>query len=177
MKVEDVRKINWKQSPGMVAVQERLAKLEERATRACARVEELSQMVREGDQLLLQARAAEMLGESPLESVEMIQRRLKSARHETADLHATLGAVDLAKAKLAPAVRDAQSAAKLEVGVVLAPVYQKATEELRELLAKAAAVWALGFPVALNFLGLPGGKPSEDLARWHDHIDKVYGAN
>ncbi len=203
MQVEDVKRLNWKQSPGMVAVQARLAALEARETKERDRVEALSQVLRDGDHLLLQAKASEMLGESSLESVEMIQRRLESAQREITDLQSTLEALQLAKTKLEPVMKAAMSEARLEVGVKLAPVYRKATEELRELLTKAAAVnqllvavhdqamkcdlrresqarpdlKALGFPMSLNFLSLHNGQPSEDLKRWHDHIDTLYGVN
>lgn len=203
MKVEDVKRISWKQSRGMVAVQERLAALEAREMKERARVEALSQILRDGDHLLLQARAAEMLGEASDETVDMTQRRLESAQRELAELQSTLEALQLAKTKLEPVMKAAMSEARLEVGVVLAPVYQKATEELRSLLTKAAAVnqllvavhdqamkcdlrreaagrtelRPLGFPMALNFLSLPNGQPSPELALWHGHIDKFYGAN
>ena len=202
MKVEDVTRINWKASPAVVAVQARLAALEARETRERARVEALSQILRDGDHLLLQARAAVMLGEASDETVDMTQRRLESAQRELAELHATLEALQLAKTKLEPVMQAAMSEAKLEVGVVLAPVYQKATEELRELLTKAATVnqlliaihdqamkcdlrresharpdlKPLGFVMALNVLGVPG-KPSPELALWLGHTEKFYGAD
>ena len=202
MKVEDVKSISWKESPAVVAVQARLAGLEARETRERARVEALSQILRDGDHLLLQARAAELLGEASDETVDMTQRRLESAQRELAELQSTLEALQLAKSKLEPVMQAAMSEARLEVGVVLAPVYQKATEELRELLTKAATVnqlliaihdqamkcdlrresharpdlKPLGFVMALNVLGVPG-KPSPELALWLGHTDKFYGAD
>lgn len=203
MKVDDVRKIDWRQDAALLAVQEKMAGFVARETKERARLEELDQILRDGDQSLVQAHAAEMLGETSDESVEMIQQRLESARRESADLHATLKALSLAKTRLEPAVKAAQSAAKLQVGIVLAPVYRKATEALRELLARAAEVNQLlhavhdqsikcdlrreahahpglkpvCFPMALNILGVPGGKPSPELELWHDHVDKIFDAN
>ena len=202
MQVDDVKRINWKESPAMVAVQARLAGLEARETKERARVEALSQILRDGDHLLLQARASELLGEASDESVDMTQRRLESAQRELADLQSTLEALQLAKTKLEPVMQAAMSEAKLEVGVKLAPVYKKATEELRELLTKAAEVnqllhaihdqslkcdlrreahtlldlKPLGFPMALNVLGVPGNL-SPELALWQGHVEKFYRAN
>lgn len=200
MRIDEVRGLDWRQDKNLLAVEQKLEGLAERETKARARLEELDQIVRVGNQSLVQVRAAEMLSETSDESVEMIQQRLESAQRETADLRSTLEALKLARTRLAPAVLAATSAAKLQVGVVLAPVYRKAAEALRELLAKAAEVnqvlhavhdqsmkcdlrretharqdlKPLGFPVALNILGLPGGKPSPELELWHAHVDRLF---
>lgn len=203
MKIDDIMKLDWKRDKDLLAVQQKLTGLTDRETQDRTRLTELDQIIQDAERSLVQAMAAELLNETADEPAEEIQERLNAARREIVDLHTNSQALKLAQQRLEPALEAAKSEARLRVASTLAPLYQKTTEALRELLAKAAEVnqllhvihtqalkcelrrethahpglKPLGFPMALNVLGLAGGKPSPELKLWHDHVDRLFDTN
>ena len=203
MKVDDIKELDWRKDKHLLVVEQKLQALIDREKKESLRMEELERIVHDGEPSLIQARAAEMLGEPYDESAEDIQSRLESARREATDLRSNIEALKLAQTRLEPAVKAAQSEAKLRVASTLAPVLRKTTDALREQLEKAAELnqtlhaihrqslrcdlgrethgspelKPLAFLLAWNYISLPNGQPSPELARWHSQLNKLYAAN
>ena len=179
MKVDDITKLDWKKDKTLMAVQQKLAGFAERETQDRSRLADSSRSSKTQGGSIVQARAAEMLGEKTDESADEIQERLESARREIVDLQANLEALSLARTRLEPAVKAAASEAKERVAAMLMPMYRDTTEALRAQLEKAAELNKLlhvvhshtlkqdlrqevnGNPV-LKPLGLIGGMESLD---------------
>ena len=121
MKVDDITKLDWKKDKTLMAVQQKLAGFAERETHDRSRLAELEQIVQDSGRSIVQARAAEMLGEKTDESADDIQERVDSARREIVDLQANLEALSLARTRLEPAVKAAASEAKERVAAMLMP--------------------------------------------------------
>ena len=203
MKVDDITKLDWKKDKTLMAVQQKLAGFAERETQDRSRLAELEQIVQDSGRSIVQARAAEMLGEKTDESADVIQSRLESARREIVDLQANLEALSLARTRLEPAVKAAASEAKERVAAMLMPMYRDTTEALRAQLEKAAELNKLlhivhshtlkqdlrqevnGNPVlkplgslaAWNLLTIPNGNHSQEFEYWCRYTDKIFGDN
>lgn len=201
MKLEDVRKIDWRQDSDLLAVERKMAALVERSNRSSARLAELAQIVRDAEESLNHCRAAMLLSEPTSEPETVIQQRIASSRLEISEIEGGLVALTLAQTRLEPVVKAAAEEARLRVATSLLAPYRQTVSNLKALLTKAAeanrvlheihnlaskqqlarelggnkALKPLTLLLAWNFLTHPNGNDAGEFQYWTRYVDTVLG--
>ncbi|MBC7837454.1 MAG: hypothetical protein H7Y39_02255 [Nitrospiraceae bacterium] len=201
MRFEDVKKIDWKQDPDLLAVERKMAGLAERETKERARLEALGHIVRDAEESLVQCRAAMLLNEPTKETEKAIQQRLNSARLEISEIEGGLVALKIAQNRLGPTVEAAAEEARLRVAASLLAPYRQTVSNLKALLTKAAeenrvlheihnlavrqqlarelggnkALKPLTMLLAWNFLTHPNGTDAGEFQYWKKYVDSIVG--
>ena len=201
MRVDDVKKIDWKQDPDLLAVERKMAALVERGKLSSTRLVELGHIVGDAEESLNHCRAAMLLNEPTNEPEKVIQQRIASSRLEISEIEGGLVTLTLAQKRLEPAVEAAAEEARLRVAASLLAPYRQTFSNLKALLTKAAeenrvlheihnlavrqqlarelggnkALKPLTMLLAWNFLTHPNGTDAGEFQYWKKYVDSIVG--
>ncbi|MEO7863585.1 MAG: hypothetical protein ABIU05_24740 [Nitrospirales bacterium] len=201
MRVDDVKKIDWKQDPDLLAVERKMAGLAERETKERARLEALGHVIHDAEESVIQCRANMLLNEPTKETEKAIQQRLNAARLEISEIEGSLAALKIAKHRLEPTVEAAGGEARLRIAMSLLAPYRQSVANLKALLTKAAeenrvlheihnlaakqrlaselggntTLKPLTLLLAWNFLTHPNGTDAGEFQYWKKYVDSIVG--